>query len=768
VGPPGALASCRNEQLRDENGSTGLPDCRSYEIVSPVDKNGNQAGVVPGATLPESAYALSRNDGEAFLFGGTGPLGAAANAITSSSIARRTATGWTSTGISPLQQSLPNYEGDQNHGLLPSSDFSRALFAVYASFAPNNPEIGRNQSPGLYLTGNDELGPPTWLSEPRIADPTPGLGEVNINALAGPYIAGGSPDLSTVYFSFFQTLVPEDASRREHVKEASGGSSPPGFYEWRAGRLYNAGELPTGSPNGPFSQWGAVPAGFGLDNGFNAEGYANQVSEDGTRAYFVSPAPEWSEYTENRCANEQAAQEGQEKEQHLNLHIKICAPTAPELYVRKTEGEGPATHFNTVLLSKSTLAGHEGQPAPHGVRDVIPPQFGNVSAFAHYVYASRDGSRAFFESEDKLAKSAAREEPAGAGPWAYEYDLSDETLRYLPGLTDGGGGVAPIVASSADGSRTMFVKDAAGSKEEPSELDIVSNGLISPVTTLPTPGAPVTVSPVRATADGSVFVFQTNSPLPHATTAGGSGVANNTSGYDEIYRYELASGALACLSCAPPGTPTAGNANFESDDGLLGASSSTGVGPGVAATHGIAGGGSRVFFDTPSALVPQAKNGRRNVYEWENGHVYLLTSGTSPEDSFFLDNSESGNDVFFATVDGLVPGDTDGAFDVYDARVGGGFPAQVRHSECSGEGCQPQGLAPGLPAVQTANAAASGNIPAALTPVPRTVTPTRAQRLAKALTRCRRQPKGRRRACRAQAERQYGKAATRRGARRRS
>ena len=67
--------------------------------------------------------------------------------------------------------------------------------------------------------------------------------------------------------------------------------------------------------------------------------------------------------------------------------------------------------------------------------------------------------------------------------------------------------------------------------------------------------------------------------------------------------------------------------------------------------------------------TPQRVVQGKDVYEWENGVVYLISSGKSPLDSFFLDNSENGDDVFFATAQGLVPGDTDGAYDVYDARV---------------------------------------------------------------------------------------------------
>ena len=79
----------------------------------------------------------------------------------------------------------------------------------------------------------------------------------------------------------------------------------------------------------------------------------------------------------------------------------------------------------------------------------------------------------------------------------------------------------------------------------------------------------------------------------------------------------------------------------------------------------------------------------KDVYEWENGVVYLISSGKSPLDSFFLDNSENGDDVFFATAQGLVPGDTDGAYDVYDARVPqpGDNPPSVA-VPCEGSICQ--------------------------------------------------------------------------------
>ncbi len=54
-----------------------------------------------------------------------------------------------------------------------------------------------------------------------------------------------------------------------------------------------------------------------------------------------------------------------------------------------------------------------------------------------------------------------------------------------------------------------------------------------------------------------------------------------------------------------------------------------------------------------------------------------------------MDNSESGDDVFFATAEGLVAGDTDGQYDVYDARAPqpGDNPPSVA-VPCEGAACQ--------------------------------------------------------------------------------
>ncbi|HET7510667.1 MAG TPA: hypothetical protein VFJ65_10510, partial [Solirubrobacterales bacterium] len=70
------------------------------------------------------------------------------------------------------------------------------------------------------------------------------------------------------------------------------------------------------------------------------------------------------------------------------------------------------------------------------------------------------------------------------------------------------------------------------------------------------------------------------------------------------------------------------------------------------------------------------------------GCLSLISSGTSPEESAFLDASETGDDVFFLTSSRLAPRDIDSARDLYDARVGGGEAEPLKPVECSGDACQ--------------------------------------------------------------------------------
>jgi DNA-binding beta-propeller fold protein YncE len=703
-------------------GFAGLPDERAYEQVSAQKKNGNDAGITSRRSVVFPGYAATSPHGLSFAYRQQGPSGETSSGADEYSVSSRNQkTGWETGAVMPPED-VANGDilGQIPVVLLGSADLSRFLFGATGPFTKENSLTAADENLGLYRTRGN-ANEPEWISKPTfpsLSEATPEPGKMNQE---GVYPAGGSADLSRVYFTYFGTLVPADESRAPFIQPGNS-KGPWGFYEWMEGALAVAGTLPSNSPypNQP-DPYGAVPAATGPATGSEqgrtpeTRTLLNEVSKDGLKAFFISPEP--------RHATE--------------------AGTPTELYVRE-QTDGP----RTVLVSRDELLPKiSGEPTPapgSGGETAVKPVKTKAGPAQAYVYASADGSRAFFESMDKLAKSASGEEPSGTGPWTYEINFKSEKeegkpeegkLTYLPGV------VGQIAASSQNGSSFIFKDTATGRFElwsgGPAPVEVAS---FSMPTEPEFEGA--------AAKDGTVFVFNTNAVLKR-----GAQTFNNSAGLKQSYRYDSVSRRLSCVSCAPAGAP----------QHPIG-----GTGEG----REIADEGARVFFGTAAKLVGRDVNGVEDAYEWEQagtggchseeregGCVYLISSGTSPDPSFYLENDESGNNVFFATGEGLVKGDTDESYDVYDARVNGGFPQAASPGECASS-CRPPGVSPVLSTPLTTAFGPSGNLVApAESPPPPKSTPkplTRAQKLAKALRACAKQPKHKRASCRKQARRQYG------------
>jgi hypothetical protein len=111
----------------------------------------------------------------------------------------------------------------------------------------------------------------------------------------------------------------------------------------------------------------------------------------------------------------------------------------------------------------------------------------------------------------------------------------------------------------------------------------------------------------------------------------------------------------------------------------------------------LADDGSHVFFNSFDPLIPHDTNGIEDVYQWvapgvdgcaeDDGCVRLISTGQDTRRSVFIDASEGGRDVFFRTAASIDPDDP-GLVDIYDARVGGGFPHEKEGAGCVGDACQ--------------------------------------------------------------------------------
>ncbi len=636
-------------------GATVSPGGRAYERVSPNDKFGGQAG----GAVDVADYAYVTPDGKGVFFRAAGaPFTGATRGIQDYAVARRTATGWSVKNPFPLPPSGPiNFVDYKVNSPWPSDNLESIAFMTGGGgLVPGNPQVphigGFPEAVGLYRTNSD--GPLTWLSEPTISAPVPAVGSI----AELPFMpSGGSPDLSTTYFAYYGTLVAEDAPRTPNVDPLSRLTSAWGFYRYANGRVEAAGVLPDGTTD-PF---GAVPAGTAsapnqTANMMHPDDFHNQVSADGTRALFVSPDP------------------------------NAGSGRPPQVYLRKNG-------TTTVLVSRSALT---GEAAPSGAAPQKRLATLSGSQGFSYAYGARDGSRVYFQSTDQLTADA----PDDGTKKAYVFDVAAESTTYLPGVQ------GEVIAASDDLSRFLYAS-AVNPSILVGPLGVWADGHATTIATRDQPVVAVEsnfrrqawIEDGRTTADGSSFVFQSNSPLP--------GGFNNSSGWEEVYRYETASGKLECLSCAPEGQTPTSNSHL-SDNGQTPPMND--LNGQLRATRAMSSDGKRVFFATENALVERDTNGMRDVYEWEDGKVQLISTGRSQYHSYLLDTSASGDDVFIATREGLAGDDRDGAFDVYDARIGEGFPAEPAKPECVSNCRPPSDAAPAMPSAATVTFTGAGDL----------------------------------------------------------
>jgi hypothetical protein len=307
----------------------------------------------------------------------------------------------------------------------------------------------------------------------------------------------------------------------------------------------------------------------------------------------------------------------------------------------------------------------------------------------------------------------------------------------------------------------------------------------------------------RSSPGGRYFTFMSRRPL----TGYDNRDAKSGQRDEEVFLYGSASEALRCVSCNPTGArphgvldPVSGpplplvdetktwhsisssNTNPEFQRWLAASIPGwTGTADQYATYQSrYLSDSGRLFFNSADALVPADTNGVMDVYEYEppgvgdctensstystasGGCVGLISSGISREESAFLDASESGNDVFFLTAAQLSKRDTDTAYDVYDARVGGGEPEPVKPIECVGDACQSLVAAPNDPTPGSLTFQGPGNLIAPLVGGPepnskRTATQVRAEKLLKALKACKKdKKKAKRSSCEKTAHKKYG------------
>jgi hypothetical protein len=317
---------------------------------------------------------------------------------------------------------------------------------------------------------------------------------------------------------------------------------------------------------------------------------------------------------------------------------------------------------------------------------------------AKFMGANRDGSRVFFIDATPLTNAP------GDNGGLYEYNFSTASLSNLSADSSGPPQVEGVLGAGENGLNVYFVArgDLAGDATAGSDnLYLSRAGVTQFIGTLSSEDKAdwtpyIEGRTARVTPDGEHIAF-----VSQASLTGYDNTDLDSGSPDaEVFVYDAAADHLSCASCNPSGARPVGAAS-EPD------AEHTGHIP-----RFISDDGQRVFFSSYDVLLPSDTNGQQNVYEYEDGVIHMISSGTSDDMSTFSDASTSGDDAFFTTRARLVPEDVDNSEDLYDARVGGGFPTQAAPTSCDGESCRGPLNAPAVtPVISTE---AGGTAPEAL------------------------------------------------------
>lgn len=309
------------------------------------------------------------------------------------------------------------------------------------------------------------------------------------------------------------------------------------------------------------------------------------------------------------------------------------------------------------------------------------PSLGDGSAT--FEGATPSGELVFFS--DTTALTNAPNDDGGL----YEFNTSSGELTDLTPDGAGSPGLQGVVGFGENGSYVYFVAEGdlqLGATAGQPNLYVEHDDKLSFIATLSTGDSgdwarQLTSRHAAVTPDGAHLVFMSVAPLTEYDNVD----TNSGSPDAEVFLYDANTPSLDCVSCNPTGETPIGSSSIPTwrDSSYN--------------SYYLSDNGDRVFFDSADKLSLHDTNGTEDVYEWERagaggctqegGCVYPISPGTGEGDSTFLAADASGDNVFFATRSELVPQDTNGDLDVYDARVGGGFPAPTAPIQCAEEAC---------------------------------------------------------------------------------
>jgi hypothetical protein len=318
-----------------------------------------------------------------------------------------------------------------------------------------------------------------------------------------------------------------------------------------------------------------------------------------------------------------------------------------------------------------------------------------------YMYQLEDGPIYLREGTQSKAIAGTTGVPAdfqaasSSGRYAFYTEAGhlyrwDATTEASTDLTPSGG-VQGVLGVSADGTYAYYQDGAALKKWHIDEAEAETTTTVAAKANAAKPSDfPPATGTSRVSADGQHLAFLSEAELDgHDNLDADPPHEPDT----EVYLYgPLSPGGssqLICVSCNPKGERPQGSSSIP---GAVANGSTFAYKPRALSSDGL-----RILFDSNDDLVTGDTNADPDIYEWERsgkgdctlspGCINLISSGRGSGGARFVDASSTGDDAYMLTNESLVKEDP-GSIDVYDAKVGGGFPEGPGHAPCFGDACQ--------------------------------------------------------------------------------
>ncbi len=665
---------CPNQAFRNSFSST-LPDCRAYEMVSPLDKNNSdivstEEGSVHAPTVVDES---SLDGGKLTYSSATAFGGAEAAPWTSQYLASRTPGGWSNQAISPPRSlpvgSLALWARSQFKAFSPDLCSGWLISVGDPPLAPEAIE----DFPNLYR--RDYCGEGGYEALTTALPPHRKVAEHVVNEyFKFMELQGVSADGSHAIYAAPDNLTPEAPANPNARSQ---------LYERAGGQLRFLCILPNGKASTQPCSAGVGSGANGLGSGLRSTVH-NAISSDGSRVYWTAAeeGPGTIYLRENADQEQSEVTAGKCTEPEKACTVAVSGTVTDESARYWAAAADGSKAIFSIEAAGSSLNGNLYEfDAADGKAQPIAGKVAGV------VGASEDASRVYFVSSEMLSGANSQGKAPSAGkPNLYLYD-------------------------AGEGGNYSFIATLASV-----DVDTV---LYSPVATVPSHHA------ARVSGNGRHLAFMSAaSPTGYDNIDAANGEADA-----EVYLYDAGSARLTCASCNPSGARPLGRRFNAGGNAYVGVAAQIPAWQSsLYATRVLSDDGSRLFFESTDALLPADTNGAKDVYEWEapgggdcseespayfpanEGCIALISSGQSPSSSEILDASPDGSDVFITTASSLLPQDY-GLVDIYDARAGGGYPPHAATPPaCEGEACQGPLAPPNDPTPASSSFQGAGNV----------------------------------------------------------